>query len=142
MAAIIPLFQLMRIDISIFSKQELFILEAELYIRIYEELKEVFRKQYKDYFHLMKLTKEKECSMLETDFISSIIQDILSTQEYTLQGIAEYTDFHEDIVVDVIAGKNVCPSSVFLKRIIELHRSVRSDLYKEIMKKIAVQYIQ
>lgn len=142
MAAIIPLFQLMRIDTAVLSKQELFILEAELYIRIYEELKEVFRKQHKDYFHLMKLTKEKECSMLEAGFVSSIIQDILSTQEYTLQGIAEYTDFHEDVVVDVIAGKNICPSSVFLKRIIELHRSVRSELYKEIMKKIAVQYLQ
>lgn len=141
MAAIIPFFQLMRIDISNLSKQELLIVEAELFIRICEELKEVFRKEHKDYFCLMNTSKEKESSMLEAKFVSSIIQDILSTQEYNLQGIAKYTDFHEDVVVDVIVGKNVCPSSVFLKRIIELHRSVRSELYKRIMKKIAMQYL-
>lgn len=136
MAATVPLFELMRIEISKLSKHELLILEAELFVRICEELKEVFREQYKDYFRLMKLTKEMESIMLETNFVSSIVKDILSTQEYTLQGIAEYTDFHEDVVVDVIAGRNVCPSSVFLTRIIGLHRSVRPDLYKKIMKKI------
>jgi len=137
MTAVIPLFQLMKIDISHLSKQELLILEAELFIHIYEELKEFFREQYKDYFRLMKLTKQMESSMLESNFVSSIVKDILSTQEYTLQGIAEYTDFHEDVVMDIIAGKNNCPSSIFLKRIIELHRSVRSELYKAIMKKIS-----
>ena len=142
MAAIIPLFQLMQIDISKLSKHELIILEAELFIHICEKLKEVFREQHKDYFRLMKLTKEMENSMLETSFVSLIIKDILSTQEYTLQGIAEYTNFHEDVLVDVIAGRNVCPSSVFLKRIIELHRSVRSELYQAIMKKIVMQYLQ
>lgn len=142
MAAVVPLSQLMRIDVSNLSKQELLILEAELYVRICEGLKEAFSEQYKDYFRLMNTPNEKESYMLESNFVSSIVKDILSTQEYTLQGIAEYTDFHEDVVVDVIAGRNVCPSSAFLKRIIELHRSVRSDLYKTIMKKIAVEYLQ
>lgn len=141
MAAMVPLFQLMEIDVSKLSKQELLILEAELFIRICEELKEIFKEQQKDYFRLMKLTKKKESSMLESSFVSLIVKDILSTQEYTLQGIAEYADFHEDVIVDVIAGNNICPSSVFLKRIIELHRSVRSDLYKTIMKKIASEYL-
>ncbi len=140
MAATIPLFQLMGIDSSQLSKQELLILEAELFIRICEELKEVFKEQHRDYFRFMKLTTEMENSMLETSFVPSIIKDILSTQEYTLQGIAEYIDFHEDVVVDIIAGKNSCPSSLFLKRIIELHRSVRQELYQAIMKKIARQF--
>lgn len=141
MAAITPLFQLMGIDISNLLKEELLIIEAELFIRICEELKEVFREQHKDYFRLMKLTKEMENTMLESNFASLIVKDIISTQEYTLQGIAEYTDFHEDVVVDVIAGRNDWPSSVFLRRIIELHHSVRTELYRSIMKKIATKYL-
>lgn len=141
MAAITPLSHLMRIDTLKLSKQELFILEAELFIRICEELKEIFREQHKDYFRLMKLTKEAESSMLESSFVSLIVKDILSTQEYTLQGIANYTDFHEDVVVEIISGRNVCPSAKFLRRVIELHRSVREDIYKTIMKKIASEYL-
>lgn len=141
MAAIIPLFQLMSINIAKLSKQELIILEAELFIRIWEELRETLRKQHKDYFCLIKLTKERESFMLETSFVTSIIKDILASQEYTLQGIAEYTDFHEDILIDVISGRNIFPSSIFLKRVIELHRSVRPDLYKKIMEKIIADYL-
>lgn len=140
MAAISPLFQVIQVAIPKLSKEELLILEAELFIHICEELREAFREQHKDYFYLMKIPKEMENTMLETNFASSIIKDILSTQEYTLQGIANYTDFHEDVIIDVILGKNICPSSIFLKRIIELHRSVRPELYQTIMKKIVSQY--
>ncbi len=142
MAAIVPLFQLMGIEASNLSRLELLIVEAELFVCACEELKEVFREQQKDYFRLVKFTKEMESIMLESSLASSIVNDILSTQEYTLQGIAEYTDFPEDVLIDIISGKNACPSSIFLKRVIELHHSVRSDLYKTIMKKIAVKYLQ
>jgi hypothetical protein len=141
MTATVPLFKLMGIDSSRLLKEELLILEAELFLCILNELKEIYRGQCNNYFRLMKLTKEMENSMLDADFLSLIIKDILSTQEYTLQGIAEYIDFHEDILVDIVTGKNQCPSSMFLKRIIELHRSVRLELYQTIMKKIAMQFV-
>jgi hypothetical protein len=85
-----PLCYLIGVDSKKFSKNENMLLEAELFIRICSELKEIFRKKYKDFFHLMKFTKTKEDAMLEKNFIRIILNDILSTKEYTVQGIAHY----------------------------------------------------
>ena len=123
------------------SKEEIFILEAELFTCICEELKEFFRNHHRDYFRLMKFTIEQENAMLEINFIRLIMKDIVSSEEYTLEGIARYTDIHEDIVQEVFTGRNINPSAKLLRRIIELHRSIRRDLYNAIMKKIAIQYL-
>src|SRR5258706_15604165 len=98
MSAIEPLCRLMKINSSVLSYEENFLLELELFARICEELKEIFREQYRDYFRLMKFTLEKENHMIETRFIQLIIKDILSTNEYNLKGIAYYTDTFEDVV--------------------------------------------
>lgn len=118
------------------SKKEVFLLEAELLMQVCDELKEIFKEQSKDYFHMLKLTTEKENAMLEDNFISLVLKDILSTEEYTINGIAYYLDTHEDIIFDVINGKNSNPSATLLRKSINLHRSVRRDLYQAIMKKI------
>lgn len=62
----------------------------------------------------MKFTLEMEETMLETNFIRLIIKDILSTGEYSPQGIACYTDTHEDIVQDLASGLNTKPLATFL----------------------------
>lgn len=141
MSAIEPLCRLMGINPSTLTKEENILLEIELFARICEELKEVFREQHREYFQLMKLTIEKENTMLEAKFVRSIVQDILSTQEYNLEGIAHYTDTHEDVVQEVYTGQNQNPSATFLRKIIDLHRTVRHDLYLEITKKIASKYL-
>ncbi|OGT41304.1 MAG: hypothetical protein A3F13_09915 [Gammaproteobacteria bacterium RIFCSPHIGHO2_12_FULL_40_19] len=137
MAAMELLCHLTGINLSKLSKEEILLLEAEFFARICEELKEVFRKQHRDYFLLMKLTVEKENMMLETNFVRFIIKDILSTEEYNLQGVACYMDTHEDVVQEVIDGRNTSPSATLLRRSIDLHRSVRRELYHSIMKKIS-----
>ncbi len=141
MAAFEQFFRLMGIDSINLSKSEILILEADLFIRICEELKEIFRKKYKNYFHLMKFTIEKENHMLETNFVRFILEDILSTGEYTPEGIALYADTHEDIVNEIAAGINIKPLATFQRKIIELHRSVRRDLYMAIGKKISTHYL-
>jgi hypothetical protein len=141
MSATEPLCHLIGINPSKLTKEEIQLLEAELFVRICEELKEFFREQNRDYFHLMKFNTEKENDMLESKFVRLIIQDILSTEEYNLNGIAYYTNTHEDVVDEVLAGRNTSPSATFLRRVIELHRSVRRDLYHSIIKKIATQYM-
>lgn len=118
------------------SKQEIFILEAELFTRIYGELKEMIRKQNKDYFYLMKFNIEKENIMIEADFIRCIINDILPTEEYNLSGIAYYTDTPEDVIYEIASGRNIHPTLSLARKVIELHRSVRPNLYREIMNKI------
>ena len=130
---------LMGINLSKLLKEEIILLEAEIFTRICEELKEVFRKQHKEYFHLMKFTITMEHRMLETNFVRLIIKDILATEEYNLEGIACYTDTPEDVVQEVIDGRNTSPSATLLRRSIDLHRLVRRDLYHTIIKKVAAE---
>ena len=140
MPAIQPLYLLLEVNHSKFSKEEQLFIEAELFIRICEEVSKLFEKQLKEHFHLMNFITEKESEMLEANFLRLIINDILSTEEYTLEGIARYTCTHEDVVHEVISGRNTAPSVIFFQRALDLHRIVRRDLYREIIKKIASEY--
>ncbi len=136
MSAIEPLSNLIRVDLSLLKKEEKTLLEAGLFARVYEELKIIFSEQQKIYFRLLKLPKEQEDVMLEENFVHSIIKDILSTEEYTLKGIAEYTDTFEEVVEEFFTGRNTNPSATFLRRLINLHASVRQDLYSFVVEKI------
>lgn len=140
MPAMEPLCQMLGINSNGLSKEENSILEAKLFTHIYEELKEIIKSHYKDYFQLMKLNKDMENNMIETEFLRCIINDILSTKEYSLPGIACYTNTPEEVIQEVIIGNNNNPSFAFSRRIIELHRTVRPDLYQAITKKIIENY--
>jgi hypothetical protein len=141
MSAIEPLCRLIGINPGKLTKEENLLLELEFFACIHEELMEFFREQHREYFRLMKFTEEKENTMIETKLAHLIIQDILSTGEYTLEGIAHYTNTHEDVIQEVYTGLNLNPSATLLRKIIDLHRTVRRDLYCEITKKIALQHL-
>ena len=141
MPAIEPLCRLIGIYPGNLTSMENILLEIDFFICIHEEWKEVLRQQYKDYFQLMKLTIEKENKMIESKFIRSIIQDILSTNEYSLEGIALYTNTPQDVLLEIYSEQNLNPSATLLRKIIELHRTVRHDLYLQIAKKIASKYL-
>lgn len=136
MAAIELLCHWGGINTSLLSKQEIILLEAEFFICICEQLKEIFRSRHKNYFRLMKFSIEKENAMLDNMFVCLVIKDIVSTEEYDLKGIANYTETHEDVIQEVIDGRNTNPSANLLRRSINLYRSVRRELYREIIKKI------
>ncbi len=133
--------QTMGINPYKLSSEENLILEVELYTRICDKLKEFFIGQHKVYFRLMKCTAEVEDAMMEARFARCVINDILSTEEYTLPGIACYTQTPEEVVYDVAMGINTTPTAIFLRKIIELHRSIRRELYHEIIKKIKIEYL-
>ena len=78
--------------------------------------------------------------MLESNFTRLIINDILSTEDYNLQGISMYTNTHIDVIREIVAGRTA-PSISLFKRIIDLHWSVRRGLYDGIIKKITTQYL-
>jgi len=136
MSAIEPLYRLVGVIPSRLTEEQRFLLEADIFTRIYEELREIFRKQHKDYFFLMKFTTEMENIMLESKFVRLIVQDILATGEYSLEGIAHYTDTHEEIIEEMMIGRNSSPSAAFFRKLINLHRSVSPELYEEIIKKV------
>lgn len=140
MPAMEPYSHLMGVNTSMLTLQEKILLEAELFSSICKELKDVFRKQHREYFHLMNFNKEKEDLMLDEKFIQFIVNDILSTEEYNLHGIAYYTDTFKDVVEELAAGRNTNPSAILFRKLIVLHQSVRRALYDHILKKIILQY--
>ncbi len=141
MPAMEPLCQIAGINAHKLSREECFIIELELFVRICEELKELIKSQNKDYFRLMKFNAEKESSMLDSILIRHVVNDILTSEEYSLEGIACYTQTPEEVICDVAAGNNPAPSLPLSRKIIELHRSVRPNLYREVMKKITSEYL-
>jgi hypothetical protein len=141
MAAMEPLCLLIGIDAKTLTKEENQLLEAKLYLLVCDELKKIFRQQYKHYFYLMKFKKDQEDAMLEKEFVQNILKDIISADEYDVQGIACYTDTPVDLIHDLLSGLNTNPSAILFRKIIELHQTVRRELYLAIGKKIAVQFM-
>lgn len=137
MSAVQELCCLYGINPKQLSKEENILLEANLFACLCEELKEIFKNHNRDFFRLLKFTKEMENEMLEANFIRCIVKDILSTEEYTLDGIACYANSPEEVIHEIAAGLNANPSLLLARKIIELHRSIRPDLYRSIMSKIA-----
>ena len=84
----------------------------------------------------MNLSTCQEDLMLDQYFIQFIVKDILYSGEYTLEGIARYTDIHEDVILDFASGLNTEPLASSLRKIMELHKSVRAALYQVIGKKL------
>lgn len=136
MSAVRPLHSLMGINTSHLSRKEIYLLEAELLSHVCNELKQLFQKEYQNYFRLMKFNKKMEEAMLDANYIRFVIKDILLTEEYTLEGIAHYTLTPEEVVYDIATGFNTRPSATFLQRIIDLHRMVKRELYDTIIKKL------
>lgn len=142
MCAIPPLYLLLNIHPHQFSKEKLQFLEAELFVRVCKKLKKAIKKQNKDYFQILKLSIEKEDAMLEIKFIRCIIHDILVTEEYNLSGIALYTDTPEDVIYELASGYNTNPTFSLSRKLIELHRTIRPALYREIINNIRQEELE
>ena len=74
--------------------------------------------------------------MFDTDFLNFVIEDILLTEEYSLAGIANYTHVPEDVIRDLVSGINKTPSSFVWRKLVELHSTIRRDLYRDLINKI------
>lgn len=133
--------EIIGIDANNLSREENYLVEAELLTRLCDTLKNFFQSQYKEYLRAIKNDKEKEKKMLDTNFISHVISDILRTGDYSLEGIAYYTETTEEVLTDLVAGRNASPSFPLSRKIIELHRTVRPGLYHEMLRKIATEYL-
>ena len=72
--------------------------------------------------------------MMEENFARSFIQTMLSSGDYTLEGIARYTDTSEDVLFEIMLGRNLYPSAVFLRKVIELDRTTRRDFYRAMLR--------
>ncbi|MDR3491022.1 MAG: hypothetical protein P4M12_03125 [Gammaproteobacteria bacterium] len=140
MSAVELLCKSMGVNPKKLTKEESIIVEAELSIHVWENLKKYFKiNYYKNYFRVMKFSVDKENEVLDVNCLRLLINDILLSEEYTLEGIAYYTHLPEEVICDVASGKNLEPSATLSRKIIKLHRIVRPKLYEEIMKKIIME---
>jgi hypothetical protein len=73
---------------------------------------------------------------MEIRTIRCLINDILKSEAYTISGISYYTQTPEEIIQDLLMGNKISTIIAFPRRLIELHKSIRPDVYKNIMKKI------
>ena len=136
MTAILTLPAAAGFNISTLSQAEHDILDADLFTRLCEELKDLFRKENKIFFELIKMPTDMEITIMNASFLRCIINDIISTDEYTLPGVAYYSDTPEEVVYEVITGQNINPSNHLVRKIMDLHRTVRPELYRKLLKKI------
>jgi hypothetical protein len=124
------------IDPAKFTKEENLFLEAELYSRVSHEIEKAYQSQYKEYFHLLNLNVEWEDTMMELNFIRSLIGDILQSEAYTLSGIAYYTQTPEEVIEDLFIGYKMSPLIGLPRKLIELHKSIKPEIYQNIIKKM------
>ncbi len=137
MAAIESLCKKLGITSHNLSKEENLILEAELYVRICNEIIKTYIDQNKEYFRLIKINSEMENKMIDSNLIRCLVNDILKSRAYTLSGIAHYTHLPEEVINDLLINCYSSPILSFGRRIIELHREARPDIYLNVIKKIA-----
>jgi hypothetical protein len=141
MAAVERISQGLGVNIYRLSREENLIVEMELIVRVCDELRDSYRARHIDYFRLMKFDMEQVNTMVEENFIVDIIKDLLISQEYSLEGIAEYTQTPVEVICDIAAGYNHAPSLQLSRKLITLHRLARPNLYREIMKKVVADYL-
>ena len=79
--------------------------------------------------------------MLDINLPQEVINDILSTEEYLLSGIATHTRIPEDVLSDIASGMNTNPTFESSRKLFELHMMVRRDLYDAIIRKIISEYL-
>jgi len=141
MAAVEPIYRLLNIDSKNLSKGEEILLETEIFRLVYEKLLHLFKIHFKPYSRIMKYDKDKEDKMIEENIMRLIINDIVTSEEYNLEGIACYTETPEDIIYEIASGTNTSPSLQLSQKIIALHRSIRSKLYDHIIQQIIHEHM-
>ena len=130
------------INVKSLNRVETFFVENILFDEISNRLIQFIKNSYQIYMRLIHVSADKENAMIEGEFIRFIITDIINSGDYTLEGIAHYTDVPEEIIYELAVGKNFNPSLLLTKKLLALHRSIKPDFYRELLGKLAENYEQ
>jgi hypothetical protein len=130
------LFNLAGLKLSVLKKKERVLFEAYCFAEIYKEIYQFYSAPCKTYSQTITYNVNQEDEMLDANFLVCLIKDILESEEYTLTGIAYYIGIPEEVLYDLLAGIYKNPSPILWRKIIELHSTVRRELYQMIIKKI------
>lgn len=111
---------------KLLSKEEMFLLDALLLDALCGELTGLLKEEYK--------------MVLDKNVINLMLQDLIRSEDYTIGGVAAYTDVPEEVVYDIAIGSITNPSLDVSRKIIKLHMGARPALYTRVMQKITEQY--
>lgn len=131
MPAVQELSQFYQLDAKGLSKYEIKILEAELFVSLLKQLNAF----HTPTINLNNLAKGV-VDMSDEVLVRNLLNDLIQTGEYSLPGLARYTDTPEDVVYEIASGLNNRPSLFFARRVIELHREARKEIYLNVLNKI------
>lgn len=138
MAALEPLYQLLAMPEKKMSKNEMLLTEVILFLQLESALNKTIQHTHRVHERFIEDHCDKEIMMQDTNFVKNMIEDILSTEEYSLEGIAYHLKIPEEILSDILVGYNQSPSLTLARQIMEVHKCVRRDLYHHLLKKIAL----
>lgn len=136
MSTLTPWALFLGINAQDLNRNEKILLDIELFLIITEELENKFKSLYQDYFNLIKFANEKEENMQEANLTRLILTDILSSEAYTLEGIAQYADICEEVLQDILTGWNSNPSVGIFRKLVSLHREVKHETYQKLFNKM------
>ncbi len=77
-----------------------------------------------------------ECYSMDSKMIQFVLESIVKSGNYTLEGIAHYTKIPLDVIFDAACGTNNQLSITFWIRIVKLYLQVKPDLAKELVDKL------
>lgn len=136
MPAMEPFYALIANDYSIFNKSEWLFLDAVLFSAVCDALlRELINEQISG-LNAVSINIKEEKQMLDNKLMQKLINEILISGEYTIRGISFYTGIPEEIIDDIYIGLNTYPSGYFMRKIIEIHKSIYYEFYRSLIKKI------
>ena len=133
MSAIEPICFQQGVKPSRLSANELKILEAEYFVRICLILEKWMKKNNE--VQDIRSVKGKSGELLDGNFVRCMINDMLSAGFYTVSGLALYTGVPDDVIFDLAGGLNSDPSLRLTRKLIELHRMARPEIYRKLLGK-------
>lgn len=100
------------------------------------QLQKLFCEIFQDKIQNSQNHSSMECYAMDTKIIQILIQGIVETGEYTLEGIAYYTRIPFDVIYDAACGISNQFSITPWTRIVDLYTQVKPDVAQLLIEKL------
>ena|SRR3990167_2996846 len=107
-----------------------------LKVFLLRQLHQLFCKLFQNKMLCYQNNSSMECYAMDSKIMQFLIQDIVETGEYTLEGIALYTRIPFDVIYDAACGINNQFSITPWVRVIDLYMQVKPDITKILIDKL------
>ena len=99
-------------------------------------LHHLFCELFQNKIQLEKTFSSMECYTMDNKIIQFLIQEIIDTEQYTLEGIAHYTRIPFDVIFDAACGNNTQLSITPWARVVDLYMQVKPDVSQLLLNKL------